>query len=168
MRAISLRYVLGGEFRSDLTGAPAGSLEGIHVPRTKENETAIRDMAQRLRTSFADAYAELADQVEGDRHLSSASIAPETLGAIDTFRFEERILLTHCGHLIAKGDFGVALNLIAQREKCFWLDRDIARRAQWEACRLLAELGKVAAEVGPEGRPAGGKAGGWVTRYIPA
>ena len=56
MRAITLRYVLGGEFRSDLTGAPPGSLDGIPVPRTKENETAIRDMAQRLRTSFADAY----------------------------------------------------------------------------------------------------------------
>ena len=168
MRAISLRYVLGGEFRSDLTGAPPGSLEGIPVPRTKENETAIRDMAQRLRTSFADAYAELADQVEGELHLSSASIAPETLGAIDTFRFEERILLTHCGHLIAKGDFGAALGLIAQREKCFWLDRDIARRAQWESCRLMAELGNVAAEVGPEVRAAGGNASDWVTRYMTA
>src|SRR5260370_1631358 len=168
MRAISLRYVLGGEFRSDLTGAPPGSLEGIPVPRTKENETAIRDMAQRLRTSFADAYAELADQVEGELHLSSASIAPETLGAIDTFRFEERILLTHCGHLIAKGDFVSALGLIAQREKCFWLDRDIARRAQWESCRLMAELGNVAAEVGPEVRAAGGNASDWVTRYMTA
>lgn len=168
MRATTLRYVLGGEFRSDLTGAPPGSLDGIPVPRTKENETAIRDMAQRLRTSFADAYPELADRVEAELHLSSASIAPEILGAIDTFRFEERVLLTHCGHLIAKGDFGGALGLIAQHEKCFWLERDIARRAQWEACRLMAELGKSAADVGLEARTASGNAGDWVTRYITA
>ena len=168
MRALTLRYVLGGEFRSDLTAAPPGSLDGIPVPRTKENETAIRDMAARLRTSFADAYPDLADRVEAELHLSTASIAPETLGAIDTFRFEERILLTHCGHLIAEGDFGLALSLIAQHEKCFWLERDIGRRAQWEACRLMAELGKAAAEIFPEARRAGGNAGDWVTRYTTA
>src|SRR5260370_12204807 len=52
MRAISLRYVLRGEVRSDLTCAPPGSLEAIPVPRTEATGTAVRDMTQRLRPRF--------------------------------------------------------------------------------------------------------------------
>lgn len=165
MRATTLRYVLAGEFRTDLTGAPPANLAGVPVPATKENESAVRDMAQRLRTSFGDAYTKLADGVETELHLASASVAPEYLGGIDTFRFEERLLLSHCGDLIAKGDFDVALALIAQREKSFWLERDVARRAQWEACRLIAELGKTSAAVGAQVRTASGNASDWVARY---
>jgi hypothetical protein len=164
-RAISLRYILGGEFRTDIVGAPPASLDGVAVPRTKAGETAIREVAQRLRASFADAYAEIADRVEGELALSAASVPPDALGAIDTFRFEERVVLIHCGHLIAEGKFEEALGLVAHREQNFWLDRDVTRRAQWEGCRRLAELGKVASEILPSVRSASRSAADWVERY---
>ena len=137
-RAITVRYVLVGEFRSDLEVAPPASLDGVPRPRTKADEQAIRELAQRLRTAFPDAYAELADRVESELNLSDAPVAPHALGGIDTFRFEERVVLTHCTDLIAAGQFDEALGFVAQREHNFWLDRDVARRAQWEACRLMA------------------------------
>jgi hypothetical protein len=164
-RAITLRYILGGEFRSDLTGAPPASLDSVAAPRTKADETAIRDLAQRLRTGFAAAYADIADRVEAELNLSVASVAPNALGAIDTFRFEERTVLVHCGDLIADRKFDEALGFVAQREQNFWLDRDVARRAQWEACRRMAELGKVAADILPEVRSGGRSVGEWVERY---
>lgn len=164
-RAVTLRYILGGEFRGDLTGAPPASLDGVPAPRTKADETAIRDLAQRLRTGFAEAYADIADRIEAELKLAVASVAPDALGAIDTFRFEEQIVLMHCGDLIADRRFDEALSLVAERGQNFWLDRDVARRAQWEACRRMAELGKVAADVLGEVRSGAGSAGDWVERY---
>ena len=56
-----------------------------------------------------------------------------------------------------------ALTIVREREHSFWLDRDVGRRAQWEACRRMAELGRVAASVHAAGcgvsAPAGHHAG---------
>ena len=164
-RSITLRYVLGNEFRSDLTGDPPASLAGVPRPPTKTDEVATRDMAQRLRTSFAGAYEGIAIRVEEELQLGPSSVAADALGAIDTFRFEERAVLVHCGALIAERRFDEALAFVAQREQNYWLERDLARRAQWEACRLIAELGKLAAVVADEARSVGGAAGEWVSRY---
>src|SRR5580704_17016498 len=101
LRAVTLRYVLAGEFRSDLSCPPPACLEGIATPKTKDDEAALRDLARRLRTGFPDAYATLADRVEDELGLRTAKLPPGDLGAIDTFRFEERALLGHCGDLIA-------------------------------------------------------------------
>ena len=68
-------------------------------------------------------------------------LPPGALGSIDTFRFEERALLHHAGDLISRSNFGEALRLVASREQNFWLDRDVSRKAQWEATRRMAELG---------------------------
>jgi hypothetical protein len=167
-RSIALRYVLGGEFASDLTGLVPAGLAGGPLPRTKADQTAVRDLAQRLRTSFGDAYAEIADRVQAELNLSASSVPPDALGTIDTFRFEEQIVHAHCGDLIADREFDEALGLVAEREQNFWLDRDVPRRAQWEACRRMAVLGRTAAEVLAEVRSAGGAVGDWVERYAAA
>ena len=101
----------------------------------------MRELARRLRVQFADAYARVADQVEAELGLRNAPLEAGALGSIDTFRFEERALLRHAGELIAAGRFDDALTLVAAREHSFWLDRDVERKAQWEACRRMAELG---------------------------
>ena len=54
----------------------------------------MRELARRLRTSFADAYPALADRVEDELGLRNAKLPAECLGSIDTFRFEERALLS--------------------------------------------------------------------------
>ncbi len=165
LRAVTLRYVLAGEFRSDLTCPPPASLEGVPRPKTKEEEAALRELARRLRTGFPDAYAALADRVEEELGLRTAKLPAGSLGTIDTFRFEERSLLSHCGDLIAAKKFDEALALIAEREHSFWLDRDVGRKAQWEACRRMAELGSVAMSVRAAVTKASGDANSWVDAY---
>lgn len=164
VRAITLRFVLANEFRSDLSCAPPASLDGIPVAEKGDIAT-VRDLARRLRTSFADTYEALADRVEGELSLRGAKLPPGALGAIDTFRFEERALLHHCGNLVANKNFDEALAIVAERENSFWLDRDVARRAQWEACRRMAELGRIATQVRAAVSKANGDASAWVAAY---
>jgi hypothetical protein len=165
LRASILRYVLGGEFRSDLTTPSPPGLDGIPTPKKKEDETALRALAQRLRLEHASAYAELADQVERELHLTDISIPVGALGAIDTFRFEERVLRWHCGELIAARKFEEALALVKERERSFWLDRDVALKALWETCRRMAELGRTALRVMESLPQANGNPTAWIEAY---
>jgi hypothetical protein len=142
LRAIVLRYVLAGEFRLDLSCDPPASLDSVAKPPTKDEESAVRELARRLRTGHADTYAALADRVEEELGLKNAKLAPGALGSIDTFRFEERALLRHAGDLVANCRFESALSLVSEREQSFWLDRDVARKAQWEATRRMASTRK--------------------------
>lgn len=165
LRAITLRYVLAGEFRSDLSCDSPASLDGIPAPPSKGEEGAVRELARRLRATFADAYTKLADRVEEELGLYQVRLPAEALGSIDTFRFEERALLQYAGELIASNRFDDALELIAGREHCFWLDRDVGRKAQWEASRRMAELGAAAIEVHAAVRKANGDAAAWLNSY---
>jgi hypothetical protein len=167
LRALTLRYVLAGEFRLDLTCDAPQSLAGINKPPTKSEESAVREIARRLRTAHPDAYAALADRVEAELGLKNASIPPGSLGAIDTFRFEERALLGYASELIANGYFDAALKLVAEREQSFWLDRDVARKAQWEATRRMAELGDLSKRVRDAvDKKASVDAAAWLEAYV--
>jgi hypothetical protein len=165
LRSATLRYVLTGEFRGDLSCTPPDSLEGIPGPPSKNAESAVRGLARLMRIRFPDAYEPLADRVENELGLHNAELPPGALGAIDTFRFEERALLHHCGDLIAGGRYDAALTLVAEREHSFWLDRDIARKAQWEASRRMAELGSAARQVRVAVNGTNGNAGTWLEAY---
>lgn len=166
LRAITLRYVLAGEFRLDLSCDAPPSLDSVGKPPTKDEESAVREIARRLRTGHADAYPALADRVEEELGLKNAKLPPGALGSIDTFRFEERVLLLHAGELISNGKFGEALRLVADREQSFWLDRDVSRKAQWEATRRMAELGNVAIEVQKAVHKTSGDAATWLDAYV--
>src|SRR5262249_23821915 len=135
-------------------------------PSSRDEESAVRDLARRLRTGHADAYATLADRVEEELGLKNATLPPGALGNIDTFRFEEHALLRHAGDLIASGNFSDALQLVADREHSFWLDRDVARKAQWEATRRMAELGNVAVQVRAAVGKTSGDAAIWLDAYV--
>lgn len=165
LRSIALRYVLAGEFRSDLNGNPPAALDSIPAPGTKEELSAVRELARLLRTNFSEAYSALADRVEAELGLPNAKVPPDSLGSIDTFRFEERALLTHCGDLIAATQYDQALAIISGREHSFWLDRDVGRKAQWEACRRMAELGRLCVIVKGAVSKVGGDANSWVNAY---
>ncbi|WP_421378513.1 PglZ domain-containing protein [Paraburkholderia sp. DD10] len=166
LRAITLRYVLAGEFRLDLSCDSPASFDSVPKPSSKDDESAVRDLARRLRMGFPDAYAPLADRVEQELGLKNATLPPGGLGAIDTFRFEERVLLRHAGELISNTRFSEALGLVAEREQSFWLDRDVSRKAQWEATRRMAELGKVAVEVRNAVNKTSGDAAAWLEAYV--
>jgi PglZ domain len=165
LRSITLRYVLAGEFRSDLNCALPATLDAVPAPKTKEEETAVRELARQLRTNFSDVYSGIADRVEAELGLRDAKVPPDDLASIDTFRFQERALLAHCGDLIAEKQFDKVLAIISGREHSFWLDRDIGRKAQWEACRRMAELGRLCVTVRGAVSKAGGDANAWIDAY---
>ena len=160
-----VRYVLVGEFRSDLECEPPQSVARVPDPPSKENVERIRDVAESLRRGHADSYVALSNKVEVDLGLGEAKMEAGHLGNIDTFRFEERALLAYAGELICVRDYAGAFGIVAARSRSFWVDRDVVRRAQWEACRLMAELGREIEKV----RPALGRADGdpakWVHAY---
>ena len=165
LRAITIRYILAGEFRSDLNCPAPPCLEGVPSPRTKEEIAALRDLAHHLRLNHADAYTILADHVESELGLQSAELPAGALGAIDTFRYEERLLLCHCSDLIVNKKFEDVLAIVGQRELSFWLDRDVGRKAQWEAYRRMAELGKISTFVLEVVSRTAGDANAWVDAY---
>jgi hypothetical protein len=107
----------------------------------------------------------MADRVEAELGLRDAKVPPDSLGSIDTFRFEEHVLLAHCGDLIATKQFDQALRIIGGREHSFWLDRDVARKAQWEACRRMAELGRLCVTVRAAVSKVLGDANAWIDAY---
>jgi len=140
-REKTCRYVLVNEFRADLACAPPPSVGMVPGPSTKEHLERIRDVAEGLRRRYPQAYLGLADTVEQQLGLAGAGVPAAHLGSIDTFRFEEGGLLAHATALIVGKDFDAALGIVTARGRSFWVDRELRRQAQWETCRLMAELG---------------------------
>lgn len=161
----TVRYVLVSEFRSDLGGEPPASISMVPAPPGKDQIDRIRDVAKSLRRDHADRYVELASRVESQLSVKSAKLDPGHLGSIETFPFEEKALLTRAAELITERKYAEAVGIVSGRNRSFWVDRDVGRQAQWEACLLMAELGREIERV----RPALGKIGNdpakWVTAY---
>jgi hypothetical protein len=165
-RAKTLRYVLVNEFRSDLDGEPPASLTLIESPSTKDQLARVFEVAEGLRRSDRAArYAELADDVEQALNLAGLEIDAAHIGATDTFRFEERHLLKEAVDLTLSGAYNAAIELAAGRARSFWVDRNVARQAQWEACRLAAELGREVARIDAKVQKTSGPAAAWVAAY---
>ena len=165
LRALTQRYVLAGEFRADLRCPPPSGLAGVAVPEKPDELLAVQQVARLLRAAHPDAYEKLAIHVEEELKLEAAQLPPSALGSTDTFRFEERALLRYCGDLVASARYAEALTVIAERQQSFWLDRDVIRKAHWEACRRMADLGSLAVSVRAEAAKMEGDAQAWVTAY---
>ena len=163
-RRIVARTALGLEFRSDLGGAPPSELASLPAA-TAETERNARSISEVLRKRHGDVYPDLADLAASELQLTGQSIDALKLGAIDTFRFEERALLRRCGELVVDRQYARVLEVHAQRAGSFWLSHDVDRQAQWEAIRLAAELGMAADTVDADlGKPPRSIAD-WVERY---
>jgi hypothetical protein len=142
------RYLLLGEFRADLTGEPPTTIAMIPPPALTEQREFCRNVLDHVRTRDAAAFEKMADGVEHEFGLAEAGIKAEDLGAIDTFRFEEKIMLRHCGEVLAGGSYEAAGKLATIHSGSFWARLDFSRRqAQWEVCALMASLGAEAVEV---------------------
>lgn len=166
LRSNVARYVLGNEFRLDLTGPAPESIQSVPRPENDAQEKAIRRIAEGLRqTKNAGAYELLADQIERELGLDEASLSGALLGSIDTFRFEERAVIRECFRLIATGNAAAARLLADARSHSFWVERDAARKGVWEACRLMLEMEALAASVEADLSKANGKPEKWVARY---
>lgn len=159
------RHVLVGEFRADLQCDAPAVLSTIPAPSTSDQVRKVHDVAARLRQEYGEAYRRMADEIEAELRLAATDIPAEALGSIDTFRFEERRLLAHCGALIVEGKYQDALEIVAKRQESFWLLSEAGRKAQWEACRLMAELGKATGVVNGELRKSRSSVAAWIDAY---
>ncbi|HSZ04633.1 MAG TPA: PglZ domain-containing protein [Solirubrobacteraceae bacterium] len=164
-RVKAARYVLVNEFRGDLEGEAPTSLSMVPRCSSTDHEGRIRDVCSSLRRQHADQYAALADRVEQDLNLDASDIDPNRLGTTDTFRFEEARLLARAIELTAAQEYDAALELALERAHSFWLDRDLARQAQWGACRLAAELGRETTRVRQAVRGPTRSSTAWVKAY---
>lgn len=161
----TLRYVLINEFRADLGGTVPGQLDVVPAPPTKDEMQRVRDVAERLRREHPEAYSDIADGLERELNLPALMIDAGALGTIDTFRFEEAILLEHAAKLIADAHYERALELVLGRRRSFWVDRSLGRLGQWETCRLMAELGREVARIRPLLKKGNGTPKSWVEGY---
>ena len=165
VRTRTSRHVLINEFRDDLSAEPPPSLKIVNQPETPEQMSLLREVTQTLRGKYAERYVALADDIENEFGLAKLTISPDHLGRIDTFRFEEKVLLNHARSLIAKGQYESAHALIADRERGFWFHRSLDRQLQWAACQAMVELGQVVKEVGTQLGKMGSDPTAWVTAY---
>jgi hypothetical protein len=165
------RYVLVNEFRGDLDGTPPKALDVVPSIPGKEEHGRVRQIADTLRKrdDCEDAYREAADRVEAELKLAELGVQAERLGSIDTFRFEEGLLLEHAAELVCQQQYDRALELVEGRRQSFWVDREIDRQAQWEACARAAALGAEVTRCAPEVKRLAKKASAgpdeWVRAY---
>ncbi len=160
-----LRYVLVGEFRSDLSCDAPTSVSMVPVPPGKEQLDRVHEVAETLRKVYAEQYVVLADRVASVLNLEGAKLEAARLGSIETFRFEERRLLGYAGELIATKRYAEAVSIVSGRNRSFWVDREVSRQAQWEICRLMAELGQEIERVRPSVAKTSAEPEKWVAAY---
>lgn len=165
LRDRTARYVLLGEFRLDLSADEPEALSGVPAPRTADQKRRVREVAQNLRSRYPEAYRTVATAIEKEFRLESAAIPAAELGSVDTFPFEEKVLLGHVCELLAQESYDEARALVDARKGSFWLQYEMRRQAQWEVCRRIAELGRAVSEVRTSAEALKGDADGWVSWY---
>ncbi|QDV62036.1 PglZ domain-containing protein [Crateriforma conspicua] len=163
-RRKACRYVLLGEFRNDLKCDAPPSLNLVEQPTGKQLELVLA-VAEELRETHSESYVTIADSIEQELHLKTQGIAPETLGKIDTFRFEEECLLEYVGQQIETGNFQAALEIVEHRRLSFWALNRLQRQEQWQAYSLAAQLGLAVTDVSAQLPDAKKTAVHWVEGY---
>ncbi|MGV8080971.1 MAG: PglZ domain-containing protein [Syntrophales bacterium] len=159
------RVLLVDEFRTDLQCAPPKSVAMIEAIEGADKKAFAKLVIRNLRSDFPIEYIQISDTLQKELKLAEAGLPAESLGSVDTFRFEEQALLNHCDELVIKGLYEDVLKIAGDRENSFWVDRQIERKAQWQACRTMAELGRLIRTVTPEVAGMGGKPEKWVEAY---
>jgi hypothetical protein len=118
-------------------------LKNLSAPLVK----ACCDLAGQIRRDNGDAYARIADEVEGFLVDELAAMSPDDLGHVDTFREEENRVLTGAVDALRKGEWAKAKAWceVRQGDKSFWLQRDQLRRWAWNLVAEAAEFGETLA-----------------------
>ena len=136
------KFLLVNEFRDDLLCDPPIAVSMVPKPPLKEQREFGKAVLDQLRDRNGKAFESSADLIQDELGLATAEISPDSLGRIDTFRFEERVMLMHTAALIIAENYEEADQHVKIHSKSFWARYDLSRRqAQWEIVELLAELG---------------------------
>jgi hypothetical protein len=142
-------WVLSVEYVHDLARPPfLAELAALRaLPDTLVLESV--GLAQHLRRAHGRQYAGLADEVENLlRDTELAQMRAEDLGAVDTFRHEEQVVLRAAVSALRESRWATADEMSEarlERVRSYWLSLDDpwshSRRAMWQIVRQAASLG---------------------------
>ncbi|MFV1967692.1 MAG: BREX-6 system phosphatase PglZ, partial [Pirellulaceae bacterium] len=134
----------------DLTGPPkSGVLQPIpSLP--KQVKEACCELAAHLQDTHPDFYRQTADETES-RLDEIGHVEARDLGRVDTFRFEEEVVLKAALQALKAADWPVAQNWAERRSdpETFWLRDDALRRNVWQLVADAARLGVAITKAGP-------------------
>lgn len=139
------------EYTHDLARPPRSPL----LVGATELPPAVRASCTRLaahvRERHPKTYARTADEVEGWLDEETSEATPADLGRIDTFRFEEDVVLRAALAALGRDEYDTVRAWAAVRldGASFWL-RDPARRGAWLLILAAVSLGSAVQEAGPD------------------
>jgi hypothetical protein len=149
--ALAASWALCVEYVDDRASPPAqAELRGIRsLPRALIDE--CRALAEHLRRHHVGVYRRVADETEQRLDVEVAAARAEDLGAIDTFRFEERKVLEESLEQLATQAWARVEAWALQRvgaSDSAWLRDDPLRRSTWELVLDAARLGRAIEQAG--------------------
>ncbi len=149
-------WLLSVEYVHDLVRQSAGArrpkleplraIESLH-PTLVE---ACLALCRHLREQHQERYPAIADHVEGLLHDELSEMDAAHLGAIDTFRIEDRRVLAASVEALAAARWSTALAMANARldGDSIWLRREQLRRWEWQLVRSAAQFGLTLDHVG--------------------
>lgn len=168
-------WALAVEYVDDLKRAPVSPrlLPARTLPKPLVG--ACRALATHLRERHPTHYQQMADATEALLADEVAAACATDLGRIDTFRFEEDLILKAALQAVEQARYPAALEWAearvhrGQREAAgsFWLRRDPARAQAWALVEQAAHLGLQIERAGPRlGTEAGSSLEAAVQAYV--
>ena len=147
---VATSWALCVEYVHDLARPPRAGLlrrlPGLPVAVV----AACRELADHLRQRHADVYTRCADEVQTWLDDEIRGALPEDLGKIDTFRFEEEVILGAAIEALHTERWEQVRTWARDRldGRSFWL-QEPARRVAWELLLAAVDLGLAIAAAGP-------------------
>ena len=137
-------WALCVEFVHDLRRLPADDRLGVLKALPRPAVVACQKLAAHARKRHPDVYARIADEYEVELEQEVVTATAADLGKIDTFRFEDRVVLTAALDALDGARFDVAHEYATERtaEDSFWPTYVRGRQIAWQLVKLAAQLGR--------------------------
>lgn len=131
------------EFVHDLQHAPYDDWLQPLQTLSKAHIAGCQALAAHIRVSHPFEYVRLANEIEESLVLSRRHAKAEELGRIDTFQFEDRLILHATLDALGNEQYKDALDWAEGRlhGNSFWASRDLERGIAWQQAAHAARLG---------------------------
>lgn len=146
---VAASWALVVEYVHDLSHPPTSDRLKAASSLPASVIAACRELAEHLRRTHRDFYEQTARQTEDElleREVSAARAAD--LGKIDTFPFEDEVVLDEALDAVREGAFSEAdewtrlrLDVDSRQATSFWLERRPSRKSEWQLVGAAATLG---------------------------
>lgn len=147
----AVSWILIVEYTMDLARPPADQRLALIPELPKKVIETCRSIADYLRSRHADFYEAAANETETWIPEETAIVSAEDLGKVDTFLFEEALILKAALGALADGAYPSALAWAGPRAaaKSFWTKQDPGRQNAWQLILDACRLGEALAQAGP-------------------